>query len=170
MCLSCHAVFDEKDISHQREDTGEWFACCPVCGIPDLIDTETCEICGKDFEEGEIEYGVCLDCLWNAIDYDTALSYMKDRGELATFFMECIWQTGHLEHSSVEFDSFLEEAFKRKVANEKLMSQFVNFRGMKAEFLEQCRLFCLPYYYNRGFGPEGGAFAEWHKDHRKEAK
>jgi len=170
ICHNCHSVFDSKDVVSRFEDYGERVSCCPVCGASDLEETESCDLCGKELSVDELCEGFCIDCLWNAIDYDVALAYMKDRGELAVFFTECIWNTGRLEHSSVDFDLFLEETFKRMVAGEKLSKCFVNFPGKKDEFLEQCRYFCLPYYYNGDFGPDGCYFAEWYKDHRKEAK
>lgn len=156
-CGNCGATFDPADISYRREDYGEKIACCPVCGVSDLIETEECKLCGKEFEEDELREGYCLECLWNAIDYDVALDYLKDNGQLAEFFLTG-WGCGKLEHSSVEFDSFLEETFKRSVALDKLMTHSF---GKDGDFLKECRYWIFDFV---------GEFAEWYADRLKKAK
>ena len=156
-CGNCGATFDPADIMYRREDYGEKIACCPNCGVSDLIETEECRLCGKEFEEDELREGFCLECLWNSITYDVALDYLKYSGELAEFFLTG-WGCGKLEHSSVEFDTFLEETFKRNVALDKLNAQF----GGNSDFLKECRYWILPDY--------GSEFAEWYADRLKKAK
>lgn len=166
-CCNCGSTFDEKDIVLRREDYGEYFECCPVCGVSDLVETEACLICGKEFEDGDLLEGYCLECLWNAIDYDVALEYMKYAGTLAEFMVECVFNA-KMKYSSLEFDSFLEETFKRIVADEKLMLSCSKVE--EAKFLNECRAFCLPGYYNNRFGVDGFEFADWYSDVKKQEK
>lgn len=158
-CGNCGATFDPADVVYHREDYGEKIACCPVCGVSDLIETEECKLCGKEFEEDNLCEGFCLECLWNAIDYDIALDYLKETGNLAEFFLER-WGCGKLEHSSVEFDAFLEETFRRSVANDKLEAQF----GGSSLFLLELRYWFIPDHDKGDFGRFGCEFAEWYAD------
>ena len=163
-CGNCNAVFDELDVAHIREDYGEVFACCPNCGSSDIYETEECKLCGKEFDEDELRDGFCLECLWNAIDYDTALAFLEESDQL-TEFMLTRMGAGKLEHSSPEFDAFMAETFRREVANDKLTAHFVG----ETAFLKECRYWILPNYDNGDFG-FGCEFAEWYADRLKKAK
>ena len=167
-CGNCGATFDPADILYRREDYGEKIACCPVCGVSDLIETEECILCGKEFEEDDIASGYCLECLWNAIDYETALEWMKQwRGRLADFLLNDWFGGGMKGDSSRDLDSFLEETFRRIVADEKLSCALSRVQTQR--FLMCCRAFCLP-HYRADFGSDGMEFAEWYADRLKKAK
>lgn len=166
-CYNCGKFFPDDGIVQKRDGkTGLHIYCCPHCGVDDIGYADTCSLCGKNFAVGDTREGFCLDCLLNAITYDVALDYLKYRGELAEFFLTG-WGCGKLEHSSVEFDLFLEETFKRSVALDKLNIQF----GDSAKFLRELRYWILPYHDDGYFGIEGSEFAEWYFDYlKKEAK
>lgn len=162
-CYNCGKFFPDEDVVQRRDgETALHIYCCPHCGVDDIGESEKCEICGEQFVEGEISHGFCLGCLWEAIDYDVALAYLKDSGCLAEFFLDG-WGCGKLEHSSVEFDSFLEETFKRSVALDKLDAQF----GGSPRFLRDLRYWLLPDHDKGEFGRFGGEFAEWYADYLK---
>ena len=167
-CGNCGATFDPADVTHYREDYGEIFSACPVCGAPDLIETEECKLCGKEFEEDELYEGFCLECLWDAIDYDTALDYLKDRELLADFMVGDIFGA-KLEYTSFEMNLFLEETFRRYAADEKLRTAWKQ-SAIEPDFLIGCRNFILPYHYKGSFGIEGQYFAEWYADRLKQTK
>jgi len=164
-CYNCGKFFHANEIVRKFDwDTGPSY-CCPHCGVDDIAETQECEICGKEFVEGEISHGFCLSCLWNAIDYDLMLAYLKDEGLLADFMVTFFFGAGTLKDSSPEFDAHLEETFRRMVANDKLLGWH--------EFLDRCRDFCIP-VRDKGFNAESNDFAEWYADHiekeRKEIK
>lgn len=166
-CYNCGKFFPDDGIVQKRDgETGLHIYCCPHCGVDDIGDADTCSLCGKHFAVGDTREGFCLDCLWNAITYDVALAYMKDADCLHEFFLTG-WGCGKLEHSSPEFNAFLEETFKRSVANDKLLACY----GGKEDFLLECRYWILPYHDDGYFGTEGSEFAEWYFDYlKKEAK
>lgn len=180
-CENCGETFAPEDIVFHRESHGftdgfaETLSCCPFCGSSDLIDTEACDVCGKEFPDGEIESGYCLDCLWNSIDYDTALVYIKsDRyGGLAQFILND-WFGANFEEGAIQggssnaLDAFLEETFRRLVADEKLRCAMCKLE--EARFLEACRSYCLPHYSSGNFGVEGEQFAEWYARRKREGK
>lgn len=162
-CYNCGKFFPDEDVVQRRDgETALHIYCCPHCGVDDIGEAETCSLCGKDFADGETREGFCLECLWNAITYDIALAYMKDADCLPEFFLTG-WGCGKLEHSSPEFNAFLEETFKRSVANDKLLSCY----GGKSDFLRECRYWILPNYDAGDFGVEGSEFAEWYADYLK---
>lgn len=167
-CGNCGATFDPADILYRREDYGEKIACCPVCGVSDLIETEECKLCGKEFEEDDLCEGFCLECLWEAIDYDVALEYLKWRELLADFMIGDIFGA-KLEYTSFEMNLFLEETFRRYAADEKLRTAWKH-SAIEPEFLIGCRNFILPYHYKGSIGIEGQYFAEWYADRLKQAK
>ena len=168
-CYNCGRNFPDGDVVKRRDgETALHLFCCPHCGAADLGGSEECEICGKEFPEYETSHGFCLGCLWEAIDYDVALAYMKHYGNDAVAeFMLNDWFDGLLEGGiSDKLAQFMEETFRRMVADEKLRCAMCKLE--EARFLEACRLFCLPYYHNGNFGVEGEQFAEWYAQRKKE--
>lgn len=173
-CYNCGKFFPDEDVVQRRDgETALHIYCCPHCGVDDIGESEECEICGKQFPEGETRHGFCLKCLWNAIDYDLALEYIKhDRyGGLAQFILND-WFGANFEEGAIQggssdaLNAFLEETFRRLVADEKLRCAMCKLEQPK--FLEACRLFCLPYYPSGDFGVEGEQFAEWYARRKKE--
>lgn len=175
-CYNCGKFFPDEDVVQRRDgETALHIYCCPHCGVDDIGESEECAICGKQFPEGEISHGFCLGCLWEAIDYDVALEYIKHDPDcgLAQFILND-WFGANFEEGAIQggssdaLNAFLEETFKRLVADEKLRAALSKVEAPK--FLEACRLFCLPYYSNGNFGVEGEKFAEWYARRKKEAK
>lgn len=159
-CYNCEKTFDADEIVQKLDrETGELLLCCPHCGVDDIADTKTCSVCGReDCVDGEIHSGICLDCLWDAITYDVALEFMVETNTLHRFLLED-WLLGGDATGlsvSIKLSLFLQETFKRFKANDLIMD--------RKDFLEACKLFCLPNYPS-SFGIEGGAFAEWYEDH-----
>ena len=170
-CFNCGKTFHANEIVRKFDwDTGPSY-CCPFCGVDDIAETQECSICGEDFLEGEIYSGFCLGCLWEAIDYDVALAYMKGHENWLAEFLLGDWFGASFDDrigSTPDLDAFLEETFQRLVADEKLRCAMCKLE--EARFLEACRLFCLPFYPNGDFGAEGEQFAEWYAKRKKEAK
>lgn len=167
VCYNCGRFFEDDEIVQCRDgETALHIYCCPYCGVDDIGEAATCLMCDQNFHEDEVHEGFCLKCLWNEIDYDVALAYMKHgAGWLASFIAEQVYGAS-IEHTSKEFDALMEEVFLRKVADEKL--RLATSKVERAEFLDECRLFCLPYYYAGEFGCDGARFAEWYAEYRKE--
>lgn len=169
-CFNCGRFFPDEDVVKRRDgETALHIYCCPHCGVDDIGESEECAICGKEFVEGEISHGFCLGCLWEAIDYDVALAYMKDHVNWLAEFILCDWFGASVDDhigTSDSLDAFLEETFRRLVADEKLRCAMCKLE--EARFLEACRLFCLPYYHSGNFGLEGEQFAEWYAGRKKE--
>ena len=168
-CYNCRKFFPDEDVVREADgETALHIYCCPHCGVDDIGESEECAICGKEFPEGETSHGFCLGCLWEAIDYDLALAYMKHFGiEPVAEFMLNDWFDGSLEDGvSDKLAQFMEETYKRLVADEKLRCAMCKLE--EARFLEACRLFCLPFYHNGDFGMEGEQFAEWYAQRKKE--
>ena len=163
ICNNCGATFDPADIAYYREDYGEVFAACPCCGVADIEETESCELCGEEFRDGDIRSGFCLDCLWAEISYDITLAYLKDTDSLAEFMIEYIFDAGKVAHSSMDLDRHLEDTFKRMVVEDKLNT--IIHVGPH-DFLDRCKYYLLPDYDSGSFGVEGGEFAEWYADNR----
>lgn len=170
-CYNCGKFFPDEDIVKQRDtETCLHTYCCPHCGVDDIGESEECAICGKEFPEGEISHGFCLGCLWEAIDYDVALAYMKDHVNWLAEFILRDWFGASFDSIGTNdtLDAFLDETFRRLVADEKLRTGLSE--AEKPKFLEACREFCLPCYHNGDFGCEGEQFAEWYARRKKEAK
>lgn len=169
-CYNCGKFFPDEDVVQRRDgETALHIYCCPHCGVDDIGESEKCEICGEQFVEGEISHGFCLGCLWEAIDYDVALAYMKDHVNWLAEFILRDWFGASFDDrigSTEALDKFMEETFRRLVADEKLRCAMCKLEQPK--FLEACRLFCLPYYPNGDFGCEGEQFAEWYAGRKKE--
>ena len=171
-CFNCGKFFPDEDVVQRRDgETALHIYCCPHCGVDDIGESEECSICGKEFPEGETHSGVCLSCLWEAIDYDVALAYMKSRNNWLAEFLLVDWFGASIDDhigSTPALDAFMEEAFRRLVADEKLRTALSKVE--KPKFLEACRVFCLPFYHNGDFGCEGQTFAEWYAGYiKKEA-
>lgn len=161
-CFNCGSIFDPADVSHYREDYGQVFSACPICGSSDIGDTECCSECGREFEPEELRAGLCLDCMWEKIDYDLAYRYMVETDGLAEFLFQDWFGTGKvtINQPSDEFKQFLSETFKRLVADEKLLG--------RDDFLVKCKTFCLPRYPTEWLWT-GEEFAEWYEEQRREA-
>ena len=168
-CYNCDTFFPDADAVKQRDgETAMHILCCPHCGVDDIGESSVCNVCGKAFTEDEIADGYCLECLWNAIDYDTALEWMKQcEGWLAEFMINDVYEASMNGYSSRELDAFLEESFRRLVADEKLLCAMSS--SIEPEFLIKCRYFCLP-VYNVDFAPDGREFAEWFSERKKEKR
>ena len=176
-CYNCGKFFPDEDVVQRRDgETALHIYCCPHCGVDDIGESEKCEICGEQFVEGEISHGFCLGCLWEAIDYDLALEFMKsgqEDGWMAQFILND-WFGANFEYGAIQcspsndLEAFLEETFKRLVADEKLRTALSKVEESK--FLEACRFYCLPYYSNGNFGEEGEQFAEWYAGRKREDK
>lgn len=170
-CYNCGKFFPNEDVVQRRDgETALHLYCCPHCGAADMGESEECSICGKEFPEYETSHGFCLHCLWEAIDYDVALAYMKHYGnEAVAEFMLNDWFDGSLEGGvSDKLAQFMEETYKRMVADEKLRCAMS--KQEEPKFLEACRFYCLPYYQSGNFGIEGEGFAEWYAQRKKEGK
>lgn len=166
ICNNCGATFDEQDVVHYREDYGEIFSACPVCGDYDISDSAECVLCGEEMDPGDLREGFCLQCLWDEIDYDVALAYMQDRQSLGEFILnDWMGTDSKIGRTTPGFDKFTESVFKQNAHAEETGEVLL---GGAKNFLRAARKHCLPYYPN-GFGMEGGDFAEWYAEYRKEA-
>lgn len=160
-CFNCGAIFDAEDIIRIREGSGEVRRGCPVCGADDMDETEPCRICGAEFTEEDLAYGFCLECLWNAIDYETALAYLKETDQLCEFLFKYWFNcSGSLTFISDEFRNHMEETFRRIAADEKRCSL------TDPDFLNACRTMLLPKYPDY-FGVDGTDFAGWYAEHEE---
>lgn len=171
-CHECGRFFPAADVvEHYDRFTGAHESCCPYCGETDIVESEECSDCGKEYVYSEISHGFCLKCLWNAIDYDVAFAYMMASIDgVADFILNC-WFGGDLSGSVTErLEAFIEETFRRLVANERLMQTI--YPGYKTDkpFLAACRKFCLPDYDDGIFGLDGHNFAAWYAKHGKDVK
>ena len=121
-CCNCYHTFSSDDVVYQNESHGETVACCPSCGVSDMESTSACRICCDDFTEDEIMFGFCLDCLWEAIDYDISLKYMMQGKTLVDFLLNDWYESRvDIDYCSDQLFAFSVEQFKRLVADEKLM-------------------------------------------------
>lgn len=121
-CCNCYHTFRPDDVVLHKEYHGETVACCPSCGVSDIESTETCRVCCDDFTEDDIMFGFCLDCLWDAIDYDLALEYMISSKTLVDFLLNDWYESQvEIEHCSDSLAALAVEQFRRLVADEKLM-------------------------------------------------
>jgi hypothetical protein len=166
-CYNCEKSFPVSELVQRRDgEAALHIYCCPHCGADNVGEGEECKICGRELAEGETSGGYCLPCLWEQIDYDVALAYMKELGgsHLAEFLLND-WFDGSV-HGTVsdKLNAFLEESFRRIVADEKLRLATDKYAPM--DFLTACRSFCLPEYPTR-FGSNGQEFAEWYAGRSK---
>ncbi len=162
ICYNCEKTFPDSELVQRRDgETALHIYCCPHCGSDNVGEGEVCQICGCELAEGETSNGYCLPCLWAQVDYETALDYMKELGGsyLAEFLLND-WFDGSV-HGTVsdKLTAFLEESFRRIVADEKL--RCATDKYAPRDFLFACRSFCLPKYPER-FGGDGREFATWY--------
>ena len=79
-CLNCGHIFEEGEQAVYRERHGfsggpyEEFHSCPICG-GDIEKTEQCADCGGEFLAEELICGRCVDCLKNAVTYESFLEF-----------------------------------------------------------------------------------------------
>lgn len=174
-CNNCHAVFDEHDMVRVREDYGETYYACPICGDSDVSETEECELCGVTFDPDDLTHGFCLDCLWNAIDYDVALKYMiqKDNGlGLVNFFLEEWFNSDSIKHTSTDLVTFFVALFGKLANQERDNIQYFNLNSkvkIEPSFLNACRTHILP-SWPKLIDENADEFAEWYEEYRKESK
>lgn len=78
ICSNCKTVFTDAEIRWERDEYGEWEARCPCCnwGYPE--EAKTCKICGEDCLEDDMIEGYCMDCLEEALTFDTFLEFATD--------------------------------------------------------------------------------------------
>ena len=161
-CYNCERAFSDSELVQRRDgETALHIYCCPHCGADNVGEGEECKICGRELAEGETSNGYCLPCLWEQIDYDVALDYMKELGGsyLAGFLLNDWFDGSFNGTASDKLNAFLEESFRRIVADEKL--RCATDKRAPMDFLSACRAFCLPEYPER-FGADGREFAEWY--------
>lgn len=140
-CLDCGCVFEE--LAEWTEPHGEIMHGCPNCHVGEIVEAGTCRGCFEVFAESELYGGYCKNCLRDRIDYDNALAYLIENDYLADFMFCMIWNMDGETPSnvSVEFSLELQEIYKRKVADEKLMNAFV--KNPRYEFLEALKNYLL---------------------------
>lgn len=159
-CRNCGETINEEDIMHYTEDTGERMSCCPYCFDNEWDTVSECRVCGKEADESEVYGGYCIHCLREAVTYDIALAYIKDR-DYMTEFVLCDWFGAEgVVSQSVELALFCEETFRRLVANEKLIG------GNK--LLAMCREYCVPGCPT--YTADDEMFADWLGDYIKKQK
>lgn len=81
-CENCGHVF--SDFFTLSTEYGSHRA-CPWCGVDDMVVVDSCDDCGRYFEDGSLFCGRCLSCLRETIDYPEALSYLLAREYLREF-------------------------------------------------------------------------------------
>ena len=161
-CYNCERAFPASELVQRRDgETALHIYCCPHCGSDNVGEGEVCQICGRELAEGETSNGFCLSCLWEAIDYDVALAYMLDNDNGLLKFLLGDWFGASFGEivSTDALDKFMQETYRRLVADEKL--RYATDKHAPMDFLTACRSFCLPEYPAR-FGSNGQEFAEWY--------
>jgi len=78
ICSNCKTVFTDSEIRWERDEFGEWEARCPCCnwGYPE--EAKTCKICGEDCLEDDMLEGYCMECLEEALTFETFLEFSLD--------------------------------------------------------------------------------------------
>lgn len=122
ICLDCGHHFDEGEQAQFKEAHGERYSACPVCG-GDYEKAEWCRQCKGDFLADKVYGGYCRECLEGAIDYDTGLRFLEDKGLLADFIIGAYFESEVPESTSATFNLHLLNTFKRLKAEEILMNR-----------------------------------------------
>ena len=156
-CYNCGEFFHEDDRIVTKNCNGETVGCCPHCGSDDIGESDQCKMCGSEFVADDLAYGYCIECLWNEIDYDMTLEYLKSEHLVSEFVIEYILG-GKLDHASDDLDRFCEEAFRRMIAEDKILRQH--------DFLDKCRYFCIPERDKGSFFKGGYNYAGWYDEYR----
>lgn len=79
-CNHCGYLFDISDAATRREAVApygegiayDYFDVCPRCGDGNLSTVEVCDICGDIVAYGDLDGGVCENCM-QTMRYDTKL-------------------------------------------------------------------------------------------------
>lgn len=109
-CVECGHVFELGEKRVVKEDHGEEFGVCPVCGEA-YSEAGRCDECGTIFAEDDLYKGKCDDC-WKELalkcDYNLALKFLTETKDLVYFMY------GHHFQSDIVIkevsESLLEEA------------------------------------------------------------
>lgn len=116
-CLECGHIFEEGEQARWRESRGEYWGTpcyeemsgCPLCK-GSFEETVRCEICGAEHLDGELNGGVCDECI-------------KEYSHDAEMCKKI--STGHTE--TIEIDAFLASVFE--VADiEQILMDFIRER------------------------------------------
>lgn len=120
-CRDCEKIFDEENVMEIVETHGlecppyEVWCACPHCHSSDFEEAEMCEICGSyEFSE-DIYDGVCESCAKNAITYELALEYIKEKSSLAEFFLCFYYGTANRVEVNRSLEIELEKIYKAKI-------------------------------------------------------
>lgn len=125
-CEVCEELFEELALVG---DNGIVHRGCPNCGSDMWTELDACDACKDEFPVDELFYGLCADCLRKKCTYDKALAYLKERGNLGSFFCWHVNEGFEPEMFAEEFLDMLEEIFLRKKAND-LLTGSTNFLGV----------------------------------------
>lgn len=142
-CESCGHIFDEGEERITREyhteiEGGfyENLASCPCCGSEDYEEARRCLNCGGAYLDDELFDGWCLECLTEAIDYDSALKYfLQDKETFHLFMFEKFFKMRLPDEISWEMTNHLFEVYGRMRADDLLTN--------RTAFLDLIRTFIL---------------------------
>ena len=166
ICKNCGGTFDAVDAVRVREDYGETYLTCPLCGDPDIDEGEECRICGREMDPYKLSDGFCMDCLWAAIDYDVALKYMLSEDDglgLANFFLDEWFRADCINKTTQELTAFFAALYGRLASAERDLAKL--FPKTPAPFLEAVRNHIMPGYPN-DFDCFAQCFSEWYAEER----
>lgn len=167
ICNRCGRVFSAEDAVTVKESFGEVHPACPGCGADDMVRSAKCDVCGSDFDIDALPNYICIDCLWDAIDYDVALKYMLDNTpdglELVNFFLVEWFHADPIQRTTPELTAFFTALFCKLAAAERELLR-PGWEKM-AGFLMACRTHCLP-RYPTDFQDGGYDFSDWYVSYR----
>lgn len=103
-CAYCGRFFYEEDLEEEHYE-------CPACGC-NLEEADVCEGCGNVVLLDRLYAGhYCENCLREEIDRFTASKYMADRGFLAQFFLQNIFDCDLTGTPSKKLNDFFLSVF-----------------------------------------------------------
>lgn len=159
-CNNCQNLFLRDDTVTVVEKHGERHWACPFCGSDDLTETEECIVCGVPDPPVDLSNGICINCLWDAIDYDIGLEYLTESGQIAAFFLHGWFHAGvEIKYSSTRLDAHFRSLYKNLAESE---TQLFKLTGDERQFLNSVRYWLIPYYPN--WDTDASSFAEWYTD------